>query len=152
MLFRASEHSFRSDAFHYKCDNRQDTLVLIRTEFGKTIGGFTHYPWNSSGEWLHDSNCKAFIFSLDMKKKFVANSGRYLIYSKSCYGPVFGGGFDICISNGCDSNRNSSAYFPCTFNSLGAKRLVNSEETWSMFSGDKNFRIEEYEVFQLFFE
>ena len=44
-LFRASEHSFSADAFHNKCDNKEDTLVLIRTEFGKTIGGYTHYYW-----------------------------------------------------------------------------------------------------------
>ena len=46
-LFRASEHGFSVASFHQKCDNQEDTLVLIRTEFGKTIGGYTHYPWTS---------------------------------------------------------------------------------------------------------
>ena len=44
-LFRASEHGFMAAAFHEKCNNINDTLILVRTEFGKTIGGFTHYPW-----------------------------------------------------------------------------------------------------------
>ena len=47
LLFRASEHDFRAAAFHEKCDNKADTVVLVRTEFGKTIGGYTHYPWIS---------------------------------------------------------------------------------------------------------
>ena len=42
-LFKASEHNFRAVAFHKKCNNISDTLVLVRTEFGKIIGGFTHY-------------------------------------------------------------------------------------------------------------
>ena len=41
LLFRASEHDFRASSFHAKCDNKPNTIVLIRTEFGKTIGGFT---------------------------------------------------------------------------------------------------------------
>mgnify|MGYP001954561276 CR=1 FL=1 len=41
LLFRASDHFFRASSFHAKCDNKANTVVLVRTEFGKTIGGFT---------------------------------------------------------------------------------------------------------------
>ena len=44
MLYRASEHNFRATAFHQKCDDQEDTLVFIRIEYGKTIGGYTHHP------------------------------------------------------------------------------------------------------------
>ena len=70
-IFRASEHEFRVPAFHKYCDNIPNTLTLVRNEFGKTMGGFTHYPWASSGGGVYDSGKKAFIFSLDMKEKFV---------------------------------------------------------------------------------
>ena len=30
-IFRASEHNFKIAAFHERCDNKEDTLVLIRT-------------------------------------------------------------------------------------------------------------------------
>ena len=68
-IFKASEHGFKVSAFHERCDNKEDTLVLIKTEFGKVIGGFTHYPWTSDedGEFVHDEAKKAFIFSMDMK-------------------------------------------------------------------------------------
>ena len=48
LLFRASEHNFSAAAFHKKCDNIPDTFSLIKTKFGKTIGGFTHYTWNAA--------------------------------------------------------------------------------------------------------
>ena len=69
-IFKTSEHQLKTSAFHERCDNIKKTLTLVRTEFGKTIGWFTHNPWNSSGE-LVDSGKKVFIFSLGMKEKFV---------------------------------------------------------------------------------
>ena len=89
-IFRASEHQFKASAFHKKCDNIEDTLTLIRTDFGKTIGGFNHYPWKSTGGPLFDSGKKAFIFSLDMKEKFVSQDGRALIFRDYFCGPIFG--------------------------------------------------------------
>ena len=38
-IFKASEHNFMPVAFHEHCDDIEDTVVLIRTEYGKTIGG-----------------------------------------------------------------------------------------------------------------
>ena len=76
-LFRASEHDFNPIAFHHDCDNKEDTLVLIRTEYGKTIGGFTRYPWTSNDPdegWTNNLKGRDFIFSLDMKEKFVPQS------------------------------------------------------------------------------
>ena len=45
LLFRASEHSFSEKTFHKLCDKTLDTFVLVRTEFGKTLGGYSHYSW-----------------------------------------------------------------------------------------------------------
>ena len=114
-LFRASEHDFKAAAFHEKCNNKNDTLVLIRTEFGKTIGGFTHYPWlpGSPGH-VNDAGRRAFIFSVDMKEKFVPQGDNYLIYNYDSYGPAFGGenGCDIRIYDDCSNTRNSYSIFP----------------------------------------
>ena len=75
-LFRASEHDFSPVAFHHYCDNKEDTLVIIRTEYGKTIGGFTRYPWTYDSDddndgWTNNLEGRDFIFSLNMKEKFV---------------------------------------------------------------------------------
>ena len=47
LLFRASEHSFSAEAFHRHCDRAEDTFVLVRTEFGKTIAGYSGYTWEA---------------------------------------------------------------------------------------------------------
>ena len=155
-LFRASEHNFSVTAFHEKCDNKEDTLVLVRTEFGKNIGGYTHNPWKSvtgDGEWVCDSGRKAFLFSLDMGEKFVPQGDERSIFRHSDFGPVFGSG-DISISDCCNSNSKSCARFPCTFNRAGGNKLERKEDTWRMFSGTdaKLFKVEEYEVFRLFYQ
>ena len=113
LLFRASEHNFSAAAFHEKCDNKNDTLIIIRTEFGKTIGGYAHNPWDSGSLWLSDSNRRTFIFSLDMGEKFIPQRDETLILWYNNFGPVFGGGYDIHISDGCNKKDNLYASFPC---------------------------------------
>jgi hypothetical protein len=46
LIFRASKYNFSAQAFHDHCDKIHDTFILARTEFGKTIGGYSHYMWN----------------------------------------------------------------------------------------------------------
>ena len=106
MIFRASEYDFRASEFHKHCDNIKNTLVLIRTEFGKTLGGFTCTPWKSQNfvDWVGDPDGRAFLFSLDMKEKFVPLDCDKLICRNSGWGPVFGTGFDIKILDGCNNN------------------------------------------------
>ena len=125
MLFRASKHGFSAKAFHEKCDNQEDTVVLVRTEFGKTIGGYTHYPWKpvgSIGEWFDDSKRRAFLFSLDMRQKFVPQEDENLICCHGDYGPIFGSGHDIYIADDCNSNKDSYAY-PYTYNRAIGNKL-----------------------------
>ena len=115
-IFRASEHNFSAAAFHQKCDNKADTLTLIRTEFGKTIGAYSHYEWKSEGGHVNDSGRRACIFSLDMMEKFVPQGDGNLIFRHKDYGPSFGCGCDIRIYDGCNNNNNSYADFPFTYN------------------------------------
>ena len=46
LLYRASENIFSAAEFHNKCDNVNNTLVLMETEFGKVVGGFNAQKWN----------------------------------------------------------------------------------------------------------
>ena len=153
-LYRASEYNFCAAAFHEKCDNKEHTLVLIRTEFGKTIGGYTHYPWESESEWLSDSGRRAFIFSLDMKEKFVPQGDEKLIGRYGSFGPTFGSSSDLYISDGCNFNDISRADFLKTYNRDGGKKLVSNQNNYRKFSGGNTsrFKVLEYEVFQVFFK
>ena len=116
LLFRASEHGFKAQAFHERCDNIDNTLVLIRTEFNKTIGGYTRYRWNKVGDgtYVSHKNRDAFLFQLQLKEKMIPKSNDDLIYCQSGVGPAFGKG-DLIISNNCNKNSFSEAKFPSSY-------------------------------------
>ena len=81
--------------FHSKCDNIENTLVLIKSEGFKKIGGFTPIPWKSKGDYKDDPNSSSFIFSLDNQKIYSLKKGWYSVYHNKNNGPSFG--YDICI-------------------------------------------------------
>jgi hypothetical protein len=68
LLFRASEKKFDIREFHKACDENEHTLVLIETEFGKVIGGYTPIAWRSTKKhWAPDKLQESFVFSLNMR-------------------------------------------------------------------------------------
>ena len=122
------------------CNNQSDTLVLVRTEFGKTIGGYTHYPWLSGKPGsTNDAERRSFIFSVDMKEKFVPQGDNYLIFNWESHGPHFGyHGHDIYIADDCGNNRNSYGCFPSVYNRMGGNKLENNQNSYKMFIGATN--------------
>ena len=69
LLFRASEHQFKAAAFHKHCDGIADTFVIARTDFGKTIAGFTRHKWESTGKWVKGEAKGAFLLQVDLMQK-----------------------------------------------------------------------------------
>ncbi len=107
-----------------KCDNISNTLVLVKTQFGKIIGGFTHYTWNAvHNSYVNDSGKNSFLFSFDLKKKFVPVGGSHLIYCNPAYGPTFGAGCDLFIGDKCNDSVSSYAKLPCTYNVEGQEKF-----------------------------
>ena len=154
-IFKASEHNFGCAAFHKKCDNKSDTLVLVRTEFSRTIGGYTHYPWDQRNSYLSDANMRTFLFSLDLKEKYIPIDESNLIHGYSGYGPTFGDGHDLYLADSCNSNTSSYTNFPHRYNRAGENGIINNQESYTNFAGatnGKNFRVLEYEVFQVLYQ
>ena len=103
---------------------------------------------------MSDPNSRVFIFSLDLKEKFVPMNSRNLIYCNSLSGPTFGGGNgnDIFICNNCNSENNSHSNFPESFNKESGTKWIKSQDSFFKFSGATNgirFRVLEYEVFKV---
>lgn len=81
----------------------------------------------------------------------------YAIICNDNWGPVFGKYFlslfscDIGIYDRYDLNSNSQAYLPYYYK--GKSNYQNNQEMWTKFCGSAdncNFRVTEYEVFQVF--
>ena len=95
LLFRASEHGFSVKEFHRWCDGKAPTLVVVRTNYGKTLGGYTPVPWKSvggDGEFFADQSGTSFMFSCDLKERFALKNKNNSIKCRSDFGPMFGGG------------------------------------------------------------
>jgi hypothetical protein len=57
--------------FHSKCDDKPNTLIIIKSINGNIFGGYTEQSWSGKG-YRFDPN--SFIFSLNnLKKKTIKN-------------------------------------------------------------------------------
>ena len=152
LLYRASVDGFRAADFHRKCDDRTNTLTIIKTTENYVFGGYTSAAWNQHNQ-NYNSDSSAFIFSLINKENTPLKMGikpsNYgnAIYSQSNYGPTFGGGHDFQISDSSKNNRNS-------YSNLGHsykfdKYTHGSNEAKNFLAGSYNFQVTEIEVFRM---
>ncbi|XP_074627721.1 obscurin-like isoform X2 [Acropora palmata] len=119
--WRAKTDGWAASTFHSNCDGKGPTVTIIQV--GSYIfGGYTDVSWSSPSSCGFASSSKSFIYSLYningfSPVKLQIKSGRqiYAIYRCSRYGPTFGGGHDIHISNNAASNRNSYTYCGNTY-------------------------------------
>jgi len=84
---------------------------------------------------------------LDSKEKYVPQKANDLIYGNSTYGPTFVGGHDVYLSDKCNMNASSYAYFPNTYNKEGKNKYAATQDTYKLFCGAKSgnyFKVIEY--------
>ena len=87
LLYRKSRDGDSYDTFHTLCDNQGTTLVLIKSNEGFIIGGYTKLSWDNQSKWKNDDN--TFLFSLTNNKVFKKNKTSSSIYCSEDAGPWF---------------------------------------------------------------
>jgi hypothetical protein len=113
LLYRASRDGWLSTDFHYKCDKKGPTVVIVKVDNGRLCGGYCSIGWKSEGRWQNDN--KSFVFSLDSLKKFKESQGSSdHIFWHSTYGPYFGSNGSLGIYPN-QMNKANSQY--CYINS-----------------------------------
>ena len=157
LLYRASDHEYLASKFHDLCDGKNDTIVLIQSDFGNIFGGYTNIPWSTDGEYHRDKD-KSFLFLLYSNDKsqecpkiwnytWRANDGYYgEVRHERSGGPIFGGGHDIMIYDKCNSGKpyNYCHGFSFIENNKGAV-LCGGSKTQK----EGRFIVTDYEVFQI---
>ncbi|KAK8807828.1 hypothetical protein WA158_007357 [Blastocystis sp. Blastoise] len=154
LLFRASEHNYSASEFHKYCNNKGETVTIIK-HIGKNnhiniFGGYTDQSWESRTSNCNKSYSNEFLFTLSnehgiLPTKYDNTNSSYGICCGSSYGPTFGGGNDIHISDQCHSN--TSSY--CNARSYSE---VNTPQKSSLFvntnnsNSQNNYKVEDYEV------
>jgi len=145
LLWRGTRDGFAASTFHSLCNNKGSTLTVFKTTSGYIAGGYASVSWTSYGSYVVDSN--AFLFTLknpnNMPLKLAISGSGNALYDGTSYGPTFGGGHDMHISDGSNANTNSYCYsYSYTYpngnsGSAGASFML----------GAGNFQVAEVEVF-----
>ena len=109
----------------------------------------------SHGGWKYDS--KAFLFSLVNKPGWApaklpqtgkySSRKRYSLYFGSSYGPTFGGGFDIHLTNYASSYQKSYSNLGHTYNEPPIGKSYNTYSARTFLAGSYYFKPDEIETF-----
>jgi len=65
LIFRASQHQFKPEAFHRAVDGKSPVLFLVKTTLGKVFGAYINCKINDREDWISDATGHSFIFSID---------------------------------------------------------------------------------------
>jgi len=143
-LFVASKDGDTASKFHAACDKKGPTIVIVETTTGNVFGGYTDLSWGtSSGAYVKSSN--TFIFRLrPTTKRYDVKEGKegYAIYTKTSYGPTFGGGHDFYIVSSALSSTSS-------YTNGGHSYVFPSYPNYQLNDGVKNFKVKDYAVVQV---
>ena len=140
LIYRATVDGFQASNFHAKADGISNTLTIVKSTKGYIFGGYTAVAWNSIGAYQIDAT--SFLFSLVNPQnvgpyKTMVNMQQYSIYCLSSYGPTFGGGHDLHISD--NSNTNSNSY----------NNAHSYPNPYGFLDGQSNFQTVEIEVYNI---
>ena len=67
LLYQGTRDGFLASNFHSHCDNKPNTLTIVKSTNGNVFGGYTSAQWKSTESYECDKS--AFIFSLVNKEK-----------------------------------------------------------------------------------
>ena len=140
LIYKASVNGDKASTFHERCDQAQNTIVLVETLNGKRFGGFTTQSWSGNCEDKNDS--AAFVFSLDKMETYDNIPGDEAIGCYPKFGPIF---------LGCQIKIFDNAFTKggTTFE----KELnFNTKEDYELTGGERIFQIKEVEVYEVIFE
>jgi hypothetical protein len=152
LVYRASEQGFSAADFHSFCDNKVNTLTIVKTTRGCVFGGFTQCKWKppTPPNIGYKFDQLAFIFSLvngdNTPVKMNTLDGHNAIFCKSTQGPTFGYGHDLCISD--NSNCNEQSFSRLGLTHAHPTYAYGSAEAKCFLAGSEYFQVAEIEVFQ----
>ncbi|KAK8810430.1 hypothetical protein WA158_007005 [Blastocystis sp. Blastoise] len=152
LLFRASEHYYLVSEFHKYCDNKGETVTLIKhighNNHINIFGGYTDQNWtNFFTDNLHSNE---FLFTISNEHdipptQYLHDQKSRATYCSPNQGPVFGAGADIAIYDLChDNNMNycKAHSFEQVLTNQKSSLFVNTDDSTNI----NYFKVEDYEV------
>ena len=145
LLYSAEKDGDKAVDFHNKCDNINDTLIILKTENNVIFGGFTHMAWNSSGIEVKDN--RAFCFSINNQKIYNVKKNKTAIFCADNYGPSFFSHpfFIIYLGNEFLSKKGNTCKKSNSF-------YDGLDTDYEINNGDEFFYIKQLEVYKVKFQ
>eukprot|EP01132_Coremiostelium_polycephalum_P008092 gene8092-9958_t len=142
-IYQASKDGFSASTFHQKCNNKGPTITIIWSKTGNIFGGYTSLNWTSSNTYQNDPQSFLFLLknSRNQSMKFPYRTTPHSIYDNVSYGPTFGNGHDLHISD--NSNTGSNSYTNMN-NSYGFQNTTGDPY---ILSGSHKFSVDEIQVY-----
>ena len=149
LIYRGTRDGMTSSAFHNKCDNKGESITLIKNEKGNIFGGYASISWTSANDIFYSAP-ESFLFTLNNiynteSTKFPSKNDKCEVEHYSNYGPIFGVGQDLGVYDDI-LNKGGWSSFPNTYQDILGKGK-------SIFTGNSQnsyFKIKEIEVFKIF--
>ena len=135
LLYKGTKNGFSTETFHKLCGDFsiKSTLVVMKTTDSDIIGGFTKNNWLDD-ERYHD-DAEAFLFNLNLLRRYPILKTKDAIYAGKAYFAVFGRS-DLVIQ----SPNSCISIFPSSYSGGAQLELTN---------GKRNFQLKELEVFNV---
>ncbi|CAF1171672.1 unnamed protein product [Adineta ricciae] len=152
LIYKAQIDGFGAKDFHRCSDGKGPTMTIIMSKNENYLfGGYTAISWGSDNTYKKDP--AAFLFTLrnphDIQPtKFSHNAQiAWTVAHKSCFGPCFGGVKrneeeldDIIVCSNANESPGSEFSFPSSY-------LDTTGRGETLFTGEKNFMVEDIEVY-----
>jgi len=152
LIYKGSKDGFKASDFHSKCDDKSNTLVIVKSSNGNVFGGYTEQSWSNTDPIRIDKpDSNAFIFSLinmELRPLKIKCSPYNGIRCYNSYGPVFGGeggNSDLEIGNNSDLKLDGFSYFGHYY--IHPDYKYKSVRACSFLAGSKKFQVSEIEVY-----
>ena len=117
-LYIASRDGFGAKDFHAKCDGKNKIIVIIKAN-GFYFGGYTSSSFDSGKNVIYVHSDYSFVFSLSNPQNkptfFKCFEPQNSICDYTDYGPIFGGGRDICIKDNSNQRNDNYTNIECSY-------------------------------------
>lgn len=122
LLYKASRDGWQGSDFHSKCDNKGETVTVIKVN-NYVFGGYLGASWILHNNYIQCQ--KASLFTLVNPYGIVPTSFNIVNISYAAngsnFGPTFGTGHDLHIASSANNNTSSYSSFPYSYRDTSGK-------------------------------
>ncbi len=111
LIYRASEHSFSTKAYHASVNGVGPTITLVKAQGNRIFGCYLHCKIDNTNDWIADPSGKSFIFSFDKQSlhRLRSEEGKLKAVFGGTAGPQIGFGCDFYIGEDCNKAPKSGS-------------------------------------------